>query len=664
VTTTQRSQLVAYLNQLEGQSDEQAPLSNNLAFGGTPAPAPGRIEAENYDTGGSGVSFNDTDPENFGANFGANFRDEGIDLEASNDTGDTPAIGWIESGEWAQYTVNLSAGTYDLVARAASDLATPGDIRVLLDGTLVGEIDIASTGGWYLWQDFKLPAITLASGQAVLRLEFQGAPFNLNWVEFKAASDNQTPPVDNQTPFGGLAANIPGRIEAENFDEGGAGVAYLDSEEENFGLTYTSLNHRTGGVDIEASSDSNATPSLGWTDPGEWLEYTVNVTPGTYDLKARVACGFAFPGDLAVELDGRILGVVPVSGTGDWYHWQTLTLPQVAITETGSHILRLKFVGAAGFNLNWVEFDDGSTPPPPPTGQSPFGGTAHAIPGRVEAEDYDHGGEGIAYSDADPGNLGGSYRGDAVDIELSDDTGGGFGVGWFDDAQWMEYTLAATPGIYELNLRVASNESIVGDVRVSLDGQILGTLDAQSTGGWNNWVTLSLPNIAITSAGEKVLRLEMVGDAVNVNWFEFQQTTQASNLTLATARQMGGRQVEAMADSDGDDACNLLEFAFGSDMGASRSQPVLPLGFDHEGNCCQTIPVAVGGSFARNSYRAAGLVYTFQGSTDLESWDQEVTFLPNPGNLPVPSSGYHYVTYRLSETDNEQGYLRVLVTEK
>lgn len=659
VTSAERNALVAYLQQLEGQSDE-APVQS-FAFGGIPATVPGRIEAENYDVGGPGVSYSDTNPENFGANF----RAEGVDLESSQDTGNTPSIGWIENGEWCQYTVTLTAGSYDLVARAASELAIPGQIRVLLDGDFLGEINVLSTGGWYAWQEFVLPNVTVASGEAVLRLEYQGASFNLNWVEFRTPGTGGGPGGnnDNQTPFGGVAASLPGRVEAENFDEGGAGVAFLDSEEENFGLTYTSLNYRSGGVDIESSFDVGSTPSLGWTDPGEWLEYTVDVTPGIYDLKARVASGFALPGGLSVAIDGRPLGEFAVSGTGDWYNWQTLTLPGVAISESGRHIIRLKFEGAAGFNLNWFEVSGGAAPPLPPTGQAPFEGSAHPIASRVQAEDYDLGGEGVAYADAEAANYGGAYRGDGVDIEASGDVEGGFAVAWFDDSQWMEYTLAATPGVYQFNLRVSSNESIVGDVRVTLDGALLGVVDVQSTGGWDQWVTLSLPSLAIAEAGEKVLRLEMVGDAVNVNWFEFVQTAAASNFAFRTITETGAVG-EASEDSDGDSLSNLMEFVFGSDAGTSSSQPLLPAGFDHEGNCCQTVPVAVGGTFGRNTYRAAGLVYTFQGSTDLASWDAGVTFIPNPANVPNPPNGYHYVTFRLAESGLPRGFLRVEVTEE
>ena len=49
----------------------------------------------------------------------------------------------------------------------------------------MGEIDISTTGGWYAWEDFKLPNLVIEEArQAVLRLEFVGGDFNLNYVEF------------------------------------------------------------------------------------------------------------------------------------------------------------------------------------------------------------------------------------------------------------------------------------------------------------------------------------------------------------------------------------------------------------------------------------------------------------------------------------------------
>ncbi len=90
-------------------------------------------------------------------------------------------------------------------------------------------------------------------------------------------------------------------------------------------------------------------------------------------------------------------------------------------------------------------------------GEQPFGGAPHAVPGTIQAEDYDLGGEGIGYHDTTAGNSGGQYRSDDVDIEATTDSGGGFDVGWSAAGEWLDYTVAvASSGSYTLSARVAS----------------------------------------------------------------------------------------------------------------------------------------------------------------------------------------------------------------
>ncbi len=52
-------------------------------------------------------------------------------------------------------------------------------------------------------------------------------------------------------------------------------------------------------------------------------------------------------------------------------------------------------------------------------GRGPTPYRPHPVPGRIQAEDYDLGGEGVAYHDTTPGNSGGAYRHDDVDIETA-----------------------------------------------------------------------------------------------------------------------------------------------------------------------------------------------------------------------------------------------------
>ncbi|MCK5075576.1 MAG: family 16 glycosylhydrolase, partial [Calditrichia bacterium] len=141
------------------------------------------------------------------------------------------------------------------------------------------------------------------------------------------------------------------------------------------------------------------------------------------------------------------------------------------------------------------------------------GGNDHApylispqnIPGIVEAENYDIGGEGVAYHDQDPENQGYFYRsGEGVDIEQLE-SGDGMNVGWIDDGEWLEYTLyVENSGEYLLETSVASQDG-GGYYYIQMDEQtIVGYTAVTSTGGWQNWTTIS-HNVSL-SEGIHVLR--------------------------------------------------------------------------------------------------------------------------------------------------------------
>src|SRR5579859_3722372 len=72
---------------------------------------------------------------------------------------------------------------------------------------------------------------------------------------------------------------------------------------------------------------------------------------------------------------------------------------------------------------------------------APFGGTAAAVPGTVQAANYDTGGQGVAYNVASVNGSANSYRTDGVDLEATTDTGGGDDVGWTAAGQWFNYTV-------------------------------------------------------------------------------------------------------------------------------------------------------------------------------------------------------------------------------
>jgi GH18 family chitinase len=163
-----------------------------------------------------------------------------------------------------------------------------------------------------------------------------------------------------------------------------------------------------------------------------------------------------------------------------------------------------------------------------PATQSPFGGTARAIPGpAIEAEDYDVGGEGVAFHDTTltaPCNSGNAYRtgaGDCVDIQPTGGTDpGGFNVGWAAAGEWLEYTVnVATTGSYTMELRVAATAA-TRTVHVEVDGATVGgTIAIPNTGNYQTYQTVSV-TVSLT-AGQRVLRLVHDTGSANVNWIRF-----------------------------------------------------------------------------------------------------------------------------------------------
>src|SRR5262245_56268462 len=70
---------------------------------------------------------------------------------------------------------------------------------------------------------------------------------------------------------------------------------------------------------------------------------------------------------------------------------------------------------------------------------TPYLGSPVAIPGQINAANFDNGGDGVAYHDNSPGNSGGQYRSGDVDIEASSE--GGYDVGWTSAGEWLNYTV-------------------------------------------------------------------------------------------------------------------------------------------------------------------------------------------------------------------------------
>lgn len=153
---------------------------------------PGSIDCADYDFGGNGIAYYDTDFQRTHWdkyepwNTGGQYRNDGVDIEKSQDaSGAEFSIGWIESGEWLRYTVNVQeTGNYDVFLRVASN-AGGGKLQLYLNNQpLTPATDVPKTGGWYNWDTIKIPDVTLPAGRQKLTLKFLNSGFNINRMQF------------------------------------------------------------------------------------------------------------------------------------------------------------------------------------------------------------------------------------------------------------------------------------------------------------------------------------------------------------------------------------------------------------------------------------------------------------------------------------------------
>lgn len=194
-------------------------------------------------------------------------------------------------------------------------------------------------------------------------------------------------PVDYQgKPFADAVhkagpPNIPGIVQAALYDLGGEGVAYHDTDATNNGSGKLNLEpghqrahasayvwqfRKDEGVDLSFVKDwadlnhtNLVSPHLnqlyiGWTEDGEWCNYTVQVVhPGTYRIRAL----YAFQtNQVSFDLNRQPAATCRLPElTPSYHHWNLATIGTIQFPEAGFQLLTFHY--EKGNNFAYFEFE-------------------------------------------------------------------------------------------------------------------------------------------------------------------------------------------------------------------------------------------------------------------------------------------------------------------
>jgi len=338
-----------------------------------------------------------------------------------------------------------------------------------------------------------------------------------------------------QTTFESRTINYGTTIEAEDFDNGLDGIAYHDSDGMN------SLSDVRGtGVDVDSTK-------VGDIVDGEWLEYTADVVAAAgYDIGVNVS-STADSGQIRIRAANsnsagflRELGVIDVPDTDGDFQTVWLKSVDLGFAAGSDSVIRLEFVGG-GFEVDSMQFAVA-------TQLSDFAHsiTADGTESFIELEEFDNGGQGVAYYDTTAGNDSSeNFRTDEdVDADEEGITGKVF------DGEWIEYTTDIQGGKYDILLQKiwGGEDNAVklwiaeSNSALTTEFTELGVFDFQGPGDQRETITLEDIDLTPWAGKDRVIRIEIVGNWMGLDNLTFQSKTQIAPIVESVVVNDGSAQ--------------------------------------------------------------------------------------------------------------------------
>jgi beta-xylosidase len=272
---------------------------------------------------------------------------------------------WASKESWIRVSgVDFGGGAKSFQVVAASvDNGNKIEVRKgSASGTLAGTCNLQKTNGWQDYVENSCDMSGLSGVVDELFIVFKGSKDStmgvLEWGFTCNGTSCGTTEAKKQSPYNGIAAEIPGRVDAEYYDVPGSGYANksYNDDNENEG----NANFRTDeGVDVVLVDADDATKgmALGYTNEGEWLEYTINVkTAGKFKMSVNAASS-SKGASVAFSIDGKDVGeTVMVDSTGaNWSVYENFDVGEVELTA-GTHEVRLTIMGNYT-NVDYFKFE-------------------------------------------------------------------------------------------------------------------------------------------------------------------------------------------------------------------------------------------------------------------------------------------------------------------
>jgi hypothetical protein len=361
------------------------------------------------------------------------------------------------------------------------------------------------------------------------------------------------------------------------------------------------------GIQTETTTDAGGGANVGYTEPGDWMDYPVNVAAsGAYTVSFRVASQVTTGKIELRNQAGTTLATLTQGTTGGWQVWVTDNV--TANLTAGKQTLRVYYTGA-GLNINWIQFATTNNPPTvaltaPANNTSVNVNTAVTVSatasdpdGTVSKVDFYAGTTLIGTDITSPYSIswtptvagtyaitakatdnggaattsaasslivsgGGTYalipgtiQAEAytamfgIQTEACTDAGGGLNIGYVDAGDWLDYGVnVATAGTYTVSFRVAS-QLATGSFQLKNGTTVLTSITVPNTGGWQNWQTVTA-NITL-AAGIQTLRIAATGAGLNINYMNFAIAGLTTRIEAETYSGMFGIQTEACTDAGG-----------------------------------------------------------------------------------------------------------------